>query len=247
MTTGTAVMEIGPGIGALTEQLAKRAGKVAAVEVDRRLLEILQETMRDYPNVEIVHGDILDMDLHGWMARHCSGYSRICVVANLPYYITTPILVKLLEERLPVDSIVVMIQKEVADRIAAGPGTKDYGSLSILMQYYAEVETVCRVPRTVFMPKPHVDSAVIRLKIRKQPAVKLLEPSLFFKVVRASFSQRRKTIYNNLLSRLLGKEKKALLTEILAEAEIDPTDRAEVLTIDDFSRLSNIMHRRDIV
>jgi len=205
----TGAIEIGPGIGALTEQLARRAKKVVAFEIDSRLLPILADTLSAYDNVRIIHQDVLKADLHAVIAEEFAEVSDRMVVANLPYYVTTPIIMKLLTERLPIRGMVVMMQKEVADRLAAKPGTKDYGSLTIAVQYYTEAEVVMTVPRTVFMPQPNVDSAVIRLTKRSHPPVAVEDEEVFFQVVRASFAQRRKTLLNNLLNNLPdGKEKK---------------------------------------
>lgn len=235
----SAAIEIGPGIGALTEQLGRAAGKVLAVEIDQRLLPILAETLAPYPNIEVVHGDVLELDLHQLIKEKLSGYEEISVVANLPYYVTTAILMKLLEERLPLSSIVVMIQKEVADRIAAKPGTKDYGSLSVAAQFYADAEVAMIVPASVFIPRPNVDSAVIKLKIRKKPAVDVLDESLFFRVVRASFAQRRKTLLNNLLHNLFTKEQKEQIIQVLEQIGIDPARRGETLSLEEYGKLSN--------
>ncbi|GAB7387227.1 16S rRNA (adenine(1518)-N(6)/adenine(1519)-N(6)) -dimethyltransferase RsmA [Bacillaceae bacterium] len=239
-------IEIGPGIGALTEQLARACGKVVAVEIDERLLPILQETLRDYANVTVIHGDVLRLDLHRLIRDELPHAKGISVVANLPYYVTTPILLKLLQERLPLEQIVVMVQKEVAERIAANPGSKDYGSLSVAARYYTEPEIVCHVPRTVFIPQPNVDSAVIRLRIRERPLVTLCDEELFFRVVRASFAQRRKTLYNNLLHNFFGKENKERLHALLQEAQIDPGRRGETLSIEEFAELSNLISRSGI-
>lgn len=235
----TGVIEIGPGIGSLTEMLARRAEKVVAIEIDQRLLPILAENLSPYPNVHVIHGDVLKQDLHRIVVEHFSDVENIKVVANLPYYVTTPILMKLLEERLPLMSIVVMIQKEVADRIAARPGTKDYGSLSIAAQYYAEVQYEMTVPKSVFMPKPNVDSAVISLTIRKMPPVAVDDEEIFFQIVRASFAQRRKTIYNNL--RTAFAKNSLDWTSLLERAGIEPTRRGETLSIDEYARLSNLI------
>lgn len=238
------VVEIGPGIGALTERLALRAGSVLAFELDQRLLPILEETLQPYSNVETVHADVLNVDLRAWLESRFSAWNSVSVVANLPYYVTTPILISLLEQRLPIDTIVVMIQKEVAERIGARAGTKDYGSLSILVQYYSQPEVIGRVPRTVFMPRPHVDSAILRLRIRSRPPVNLKEPSLFFDVVRKSFSQRRKTIYKNILFHFFQKDQKDECRKVLEEAGIDPALRAEAVTMEQFAMLSDRMSRR---
>ncbi|KML25453.1 16S rRNA (adenine(1518)-N(6)/adenine(1519)-N(6))-dimethyltransferase RsmA [Priestia aryabhattai] len=240
ITEETGAIEIGPGIGALTEQLAKRAKKVLAFEIDQRLLPILADTLSPYPNAKVIHQDVLKADLKETLEQEFENIEDLMVVANLPYYVTTPILMKLLEEQIPVRGIVVMLQKEVADRIAAKPGTKEYGSLSIAIQYYTEAETVMIVPKTVFNPQPNVDSAVIRLLRRPKPAVEVQDEAFFFQVVRASFGQRRKTILNNLVNNLPnGKQKKADIEQALATAEIDPKRRGETLSIQEFGSLSD--------
>ncbi|MBM7704923.1 16S rRNA (adenine(1518)-N(6)/adenine(1519)-N(6))-dimethyltransferase RsmA [Metabacillus iocasae] len=240
LTPETGAIEIGPGIGALTEQIAKRAKKVVAFEIDQRLLPILKETMEPYPHVNVIHQDVLKADVHDVISKEFEGISDLMVVANLPYYVTTPILMKLLEEKIPVRGMVVMLQKEVADRIAAKPGTKEYGSLSIAIQYYTEAETVMIVPKTVFNPQPNVDSAVIRLIRRSEPAVHVVDEDFFFKVVRASFGQRRKTILNNLTNNLpKGKENKQQIEQALSAASVDPKRRGETLSIKEFGLLSD--------
>ncbi|SCC42620.1 MULTISPECIES: 16S rRNA (adenine(1518)-N(6)/adenine(1519)-N(6))-dimethyltransferase RsmA [Priestia] len=240
LTDETGAIEIGPGIGALTEQLAKRAKKVLAFEIDQRLLPILADTLSPYPHAKVIHQDVLKANLKETLAQEFEGIEDLMVVANLPYYVTTPILMKLLEEQIPVRGIVVMLQKEVAERIAAKPGTKDYGSLSIAIQYYTEAETVMVVPKTVFNPQPNVDSAVIRLIRRNEPAVKVENEAFFFKVVRASFGQRRKTILNNLVNNLPnGKANKAAIEQALSEASVDPKRRGETLSIEEFGKLSD--------
>ncbi|MEW9702444.1 16S rRNA (adenine(1518)-N(6)/adenine(1519)-N(6))-dimethyltransferase RsmA [Paenibacillus sp. SI8] len=233
-----AALEIGPGIGALTQQLAKLAGRVLAVEIDQRLLPILGETLEPYPHATVVHGDVLKLDLPELFRQHFEGVAGVSVVANLPYYITTPIIMKLLEEKLPLENIVVMIQKEVADRMAARPGTKDYGSLSIAVQFHCEPELVTIVPRTVFVPQPNVDSAVIRLRVRKAPPVDVADEDFFFEVVQASFVQRRKTIYNNLAARFFTKENKPELEALLIASGIEPQRRGETLSMEEYARLS---------
>ncbi|WP_026078398.1 16S rRNA (adenine(1518)-N(6)/adenine(1519)-N(6))-dimethyltransferase RsmA [Saccharococcus caldoxylosilyticus] len=238
----TGAIEIGPGIGALTEQLARRAKKVVAFEIDQRLLPILADTLSPYGNVRIIHQDVLKADIHQVIAAEFTDVADIMVVANLPYYVTTPIIMKLLTDRLPIRGMVVMLQKEVADRLAAKPGTKDYGSLSIAVQYYTEAEVVMTVPRTVFIPQPNVDSAVIRLIKRKQPPVAVNDEAFFFQVVRASFAQRRKTILNNLVNNLPnGKAMKEQIESSLANASIDPRRRGETLTMEEFAALSNVL------
>lgn len=242
ITEESAAIEIGPGIGALTEQLAKRAKKVVAFEIDGRLLPILADTLSPYPNVEIIHEDVLKADVQTVIHEQMQGIKDIMVVANLPYYVTTPIIMKLLTENLPLRGIVVMLQKEVADRISAAPGTKDYGSLSIAIQYYTTAETVMIVPKTVFVPQPNVDSAVIRLLKREEPAVKVENEPFFFDVVRAAFGQRRKTILNNLTTNLpSGKVLKEVIEGCLADANIDPKRRGETLSIEEFGRLSDVL------
>ncbi|MBD0384537.1 16S rRNA (adenine(1518)-N(6)/adenine(1519)-N(6))-dimethyltransferase RsmA [Paenibacillus sedimenti] len=237
-------LEIGPGIGALTQQLAKLAGRVLAIEIDQRLLPILGETLEPYPHATVVHGDVLKLDLPELFRQHFAGVDGVSVVANLPYYITTPIIMKLLEEKLPLENIVVMIQKEVADRMAARPGTKDYGSLSIAVQFHCEAELVTIVPRTVFVPQPNVDSAVIRLRVRKTPPVEVADEAFFFEVVQASFVQRRKTIYNNLAARFFTKETKSELETLLLANNIDPQRRGETLSMEEYARLSSALLAR---
>jgi 16S rRNA (adenine1518-N6/adenine1519-N6)-dimethyltransferase len=242
ISTETGAIEIGPGIGALTEQLARRAKKVVAFEIDQRLLPILADTLSPYGNVRIIHQDVLKADIHQVIAAEFTNVADIMVVANLPYYVTTPIIMKLLTDHLPIRGMVVMLQKEVADRLAAKPGTKDYGSLSIAVQYYTEAEVVMTVPRTVFIPQPNVDSAVIRLIKRKQPPVAVNDETFFFQVVRASFAQRRKTILNNLVNNLPnGKAMKEQIESSLANANIDPRRRGETLTMEEFAALSNAL------
>ncbi|MEK4355495.1 16S rRNA (adenine(1518)-N(6)/adenine(1519)-N(6))-dimethyltransferase RsmA [Paenibacillus sp. FSL M7-1455] len=239
-------LEIGPGIGALTEKLAREAGAVTAVEIDQRLIPILQEVLEPYPHVRIHHGDVLKTDLGALFKEDFANVSKVSVVANLPYYVTTPILMKLLEERLPLENIVVMIQKEVAERMAASPGTKDYGSLSIAVQYYSEPELVCIVPKTVFIPQPNVESAVIRLKVREQPPVEVDDENFFFQVVHASFAQRRKTIANNLKTRFFPKEGRERLEELLHAAGIEPSRRGETLSLQEYATLCNVLLRAGV-
>lgn len=230
------ILEIGPGIGTLTEELSIRANKVVAVEIDESLLPILHSTVGRYENIEIVHGDILKVDLKELFNERFEKDS-IKVVANLPYYITTPIITRLLEEQLPIDCIIVMVQKEVAERIAASPGSKDYGSLSVFVQYYTEPEIIINVPKNVFMPRPNVDSRVLLLK-KRENLYELKDVDMFFKVVRAAFSKRRKTILNSISSGLnVDKDE---MKEILARANVSPTERAENLNIEDFSKISSL-------
>lgn len=243
LTKESAAIEIGPGIGALTEHLARTAGHVVAFEIDQRLLPVLEDTLAPYDNVEVIHADILKANILEVMHEKLSDYKDVMVVANLPYYVTTPILIKLLMEKLPIRGMVVMMQKEVADRITASPSTKAYGSLSIAIQYYMKAEIAMMVPKTVFIPQPNVDSAVIRLTRHEKAIVSVIDEDFLFTVSRASFAQRRKTIINNLQSQLpQGKEKKELILSALAEAGVDPTRRGETLSIEEFARLADILY-----
>ncbi|WHY77673.1 16S rRNA (adenine(1518)-N(6)/adenine(1519)-N(6))-dimethyltransferase RsmA [Neobacillus sp. WH10] len=243
LNENSGAIEIGPGIGALTEQLARTSKKVVAFEIDQRLLPILNDTLSPYENVKIVHKDVLEADIQVVMEEEFKGIDDIMVVANLPYYVTTPIIMKLLEDRLPIRGIVCMLQKEVADRISAKPGTKDFGSLSIAIQYYTEAETVMIVPKTVFVPQPNVDSAVIRLIKREQPAVTVKDEAFFFQVTKASFAQRRKTLLNNLTSQLPeGKQKKEEILAALHVSGVEPTRRGETLSLEEFGRLADQLY-----
>lgn len=241
LTEQSGVLEIGPGIGALTQRLAEHARKVAAVEIDQRLIPILSELFADQDHVAIIHGDILQIDVKQLISEQFADCASVHVVANLPYYITTPILLKLLEERHALSNIVVMIQKEVAERMAADPGGKEYGSLSIAVQYYCEPELVTLVPHTVFIPRPNVDSAVIRLKVRSEPPVSVKDEVHFFRVVKAAFAHRRKTIYNN-LSSFTGKQNKERLSAALLAAGVDPSRRAETVSIEEFARIADALY-----
>jgi 16S rRNA (adenine1518-N6/adenine1519-N6)-dimethyltransferase len=236
-------IEIGPGIGALTEQLAQHSDRVVAFEIDQRLLPILEDTLGDYENVEVINQDILEADVAQVIADHFQSDQPVRVVANLPYYITTPILMKLLMERLPIDSITVMIQKEVADRMAAEPNTKSYGSLSIAVQYYTEAKVVLNVPKTVFMPQPNVDSSVLHLEMRKAPPVDVEDEDFFFDVVKATFGQRRKTLMNNLARHFKGDMDKEELRKRLNEVGIDPSRRGESLSMEEFALLANVLFK----
>ncbi|WP_025730347.1 16S rRNA (adenine(1518)-N(6)/adenine(1519)-N(6))-dimethyltransferase RsmA [Heyndrickxia ginsengihumi] len=243
LTKESGVIEIGPGIGALTEHLARSSGKVVAFEIDQRLMPILKDTLSPYDNVKIVNEDILKADVKKIINEEFSHIDKLMVVANLPYYVTTPIILKLITEALPIQGIVVMLQKEVAERISAKPGTKHYGSLSIAIQYYMTAEVVMIVPKTVFMPQPNVDSAVIILMKRPKPKVDVVDEKFFFEVTRASFAQRRKTLINNLTSQLLeGKAKKAEIIEVLHSLNIDPTRRGETLSLEEFASLCNALY-----
>jgi len=239
----TGVIEIGPGIGALTEHLARSAGKVVAFEIDGRLLPVLEDTLSPYDNVTIVHQDILEADLLQVMKDHFAEYEDVVVVANLPYYVTTPIIMKFLLGKVPVAGMVVMMQKEVADRITAVPGTKAYGSLSIAIQYYMDAEVAMIVPKTVFMPQPNVESAVLRLTRKETAPAKVIDEDFMFVVSRGSFVQRRKTILNNLQSSLPnGKAKKEEILKAFEQIGMDPGRRGETLTIEEFANLSNALY-----
>lgn len=237
----TGVIEIGPGIGALTEQLAKRAKKVVAFEIDGRLIPVLKDTLSPYANVEIIHEDVLKADVLQVIREKFADVQDLMVVANLPYYVTTPIIMKLLEEKLPIRGMVVMIQKEVADRIEAKPGTKNYGSLTIAIEYYAKAKIAFTVPKTVFIPQPNVESAILQLEIRDEPKVEVVNETFLFEVARASFALRRKTLYNNLVHHF-QKENKPLIEQALQEAQIDGKRRGETLTIAEYAKLSNILY-----
>ena len=243
LTEESGAIEVGPGIGALTEHLARAAKKVVSFEIDQRLLPVLEDTLSPYDNVKIVHSDILKADVVKVIEEEMPGINDIMVVANLPYYVTTPILMKLLNDRLPIRGFVVMMQKEVADRITAKPGTKEYGSLSIAIQYYCTAEVAMIVPKTVFMPQPNVDSAVIRLIKHDKPPVTVISEDFLFEVTRTSFAQRRKTILNNLQAGLQdGKKKKEMIIAALEASGIEPTRRGETLTIEEFGRLADALH-----
>lgn len=245
----TNVIEVGPGIGALTEQLAKHARQVLAFEIDDRLIPVLQDTLAPYSNIQVIHQDVLQADLSTMIREAFTDERPIKVVANLPYYITTPIMMHFLESQAPIQEMVVMMQKEVADRISAVPGTKAYGSLSIAVQYYMEAELAFIVPKTVFVPQPNVDSAILKLTRRATPAVEVTDEKEFFKLTKAAFQLRRKTLWNN-LQNSYGKDEKTKewLKASLAASEIDPTRRGETLSLAEFARLSNEMlaHKRDL-
>ncbi len=234
------IIEIGPGIGALTEHLARSNGQVLAFEIDQRLIEVLEDTMSPYPNVTVVNEDILKADVKQISEEVFKEEGPIKVVANLPYYITTPIMMHLLMSGLDVESMTVMMQKEVADRITAVPGTKAYGSLSIAVQYYMEAKLAFIVPKTAFVPQPNVDSAIIHLSKRSEPVVNVIDEDFFFTVTKSAFTQRRKTLWNNLTSHFGKDDKtKAWLETALEEVGIDPKRRGETLSIQEFGKLSN--------
>ena len=236
----TGVIEIGPGMGSLTEQLAKNAKKVVAFEIDQRLIPVLEDTMEPYDNVTVINEDILKADIAHYVAEHFSECEKIMVVANLPYYITTPILLNLMQQSLPIDGYVVMMQKEVGERLNAQVCTKAYGSLSIVAQYYTETSKVLTVPKAVFLPPPNVDSIVVKLMKRSTPIVTVDDENKFFKMTKAAFGQRRKTINNNYQSLFLnGKANKQMILEWLEASGIDPRRRGETLSIKEFAHLYN--------
>ena len=236
------VIEIGPGIGALTEFLAENAAEVMAFEIDDRLIPILADTLRDVDNVQVVNQDILKADLQTQIQKFKNPNLPIKVVANLPYYITTPILMHLIESKIPFQEFVVMMQKEVADRISAEPNTKAYGSLSIAVQYYMTAKVAFIVPRTVFVPAPNVDSAILKMVRREAPLVDVQDEDFLFDVAKASFVHRRKTLWNNLTNRFgKSEEVKAKLEQALEIAELAPSIRGEALTIADFGRLADAL------
>lgn len=238
----TNVIEVGPGIGALTEYVARSSKQVVAFEIDDRLIPVLEDTLSPYDNIEIVNQDVLKANLKEVLKEKINLDERLMVVANLPYYITTPIIMHFLESQLRIDGLVIMMQKEVAERITAAPGSKAYGSLSIAIQYYMEAEIAFIVPKTVFVPQPNVDSAILKLTRRNKPVIEVKNEELFFKLVRAAFVQRRKTIWNNLLIRY-GKteEIKAELTRGLEIAGIEPKRRGEAISIAEYGKLADAL------
>lgn len=233
---GTCAIEIGPGMGVLTVELAKRADKVITVELDTRLIPVLAETLSDYRNVEVINADVLKTDLHKLIAENFDG-RPVNVCANLPYYITSPILMYLLESRLPVENITVMVQKEAADRLCAKVGSRDSGAITVAVNYYAEAEVLFDVGRECFTPSPNVDSCVIKLSVRKEPPVKVQDEEFFFKMVKAAFSQRRKTASNGISSGLgIAKDK---VSEALSLSGLSPTVRAEALAMEELALLAD--------
>ncbi|WP_332381825.1 16S rRNA (adenine(1518)-N(6)/adenine(1519)-N(6))-dimethyltransferase RsmA [Lactococcus cremoris] len=234
------VIEIGPGIGSLTQYLLEEAAEVMAFEIDKSLIPILEETMAPYDNFTLVSEDILKVDLLSEIQKFKNPNLPIKVVANLPYYITTPILMHLIESKIPFSEFVVMMQKEVADRIAARPKTKAYGSLSIAVQYYMEASVAFIVPRTVFIPAPNVDSAILKMVRREEPLVEVEDEEWFFKTMHSSFVHRRKTLMNNMQA-AFGKESKPEIEKLLAQAEISPTIRGEALSIEEFAKLADAL------
>lgn len=231
LTAGEPVLEVGPGIGTLTQGLAQSGADVTAIELDRRLLEVLDTTLASYDNVRIIHGDVLKLDVPTIM-----NHKPFKVVANLPYYITTPIIMSLLESKLPIERLVVMVQKEVALRMIAKPGTKDYGALSVAVQYYTEPDIVLDVPPKSFLPAPAVTSSVIRCVLRDKPPVDVIDEKLFFRVVKAGFAQRRKTLSNTMKTTGLTRDR---IEELLAKANIDGQRRGETFTLQEFADVAN--------
>ncbi len=235
------VLEIGPGIGTLTQYLAEAAGKVVSVEIDRNLLPILEETLAPYDNVKVISSDIMALDLKKLIGEERQSLAHVKVVANLPYYITTPIIMMLLEQDIPVESITVMVQKEVARRMNSGPGSKDYGALSLAVQYYARPYLAANVPRNCFMPRPNVDSAVIRLTKYETPPVSVSDPVLMFDIIHAAFEKRRKTLVNGISSSQRLDISKAAAAKAIEEAGFAPAVRGEALTLEEFARLADII------
>lgn len=237
----TGVIEVGPGIGSLTEQLARRAGKVAAFEIDQRLVPVLADTLSPYSNVTVINQDILKADIRNAIDTHFSECDEVVVVANLPYYITTPILMNFLEQDLPIARYYVMMQKEVGERISAGPNSKSYGSLSIAIDYYTEARVIRQVPKTVFMPPPNVDSIIVEMVKRESGKVDIDDENLFFRLTRGAFGQRRKTILNNYMNVFEdGKKHKDSVRRLLEAAGIDPRRRGESISIEEYA---DIYHR----
>ena len=234
------VLEIGPGIGTMTQYLACAAREVTAVEIDRALIPILEDTLKEYDNVSIINEDILKVDIAA-LAKEKNGGRPIKVVANLPYYITTPIIMGLFESHVPLESITVMVQKEVADRMQVGPGTKDYGALSLALQYYAEPYIVANVPPNCFMPRPAVGSAVIRLTRHQKPPVEVMDEKLMFRLIRASFNQRRKTLANGLKNSGELNLSKEVITAAIEKLGKGSSVRGEALDLEEFARLTNII------
>ena len=237
---GDYVIEVGPGIGTLTKEMGRTAQKVVAIEIDKTLIPILEETLADFPNIEVINQDILKVDVQELVKEKLNG-GPVKLIANLPYYITTPIVMKFLEEDIPVTDIVVMVQKEVADRMNAQPNSKDYGALSVAVQYYCDTEIVAKAPRHMFIPQPNVDSTVIGLHVREERKYNVDNEDIFFKTVKASFGQRRKTLLNSLGG--LGFLSKDQIKVALQEANIDEKRRGETLSIEEFASLSNAVNR----
>lgn len=231
------VLEIGPGFGVLTQELAQNAQKVVSIEIDNRLLDVLEDTLSDFNNVKIINGDVMKLDI-AEIIKNEFGDEKISIAANLPYYITTPIITMLIEQKLPISNIVVMVQKEVADRIAAKPGKKDYGAISVMCQYYTNPSVVTKVPASAFVPPPKVDSAVLKFEICDKPNIEVKDEKMFFKVVKASFAQRRKTLLNCLTNGNFGLSKQEI-SDKLTSIGIAPTVRGETLGLAEFAKISD--------
>mgnify|MGYP000467948926 FL=1 len=232
------VLEIGPGIGTMTQYLCEAARQVVAVEIDKMLIPILEDTLSEYDNVEVINQDVLKVDIKS-LAEEKNNGKPIKVVANLPYYITTPIIMGLFESGVPIDSITIMVQKEVADRMQTGPGSKDYGALSLAVQYYATAKVILNVSATCFMPRPNVDSAVIKLTRQKEPTVNVADEKLMFKIIRASFNQRRKTLVNGLKNSPELSFSKEQIVKAIEKIGKPETIRGEALTLEEFAELAN--------
>lgn len=243
ITKDDMVLEIGPGIGTLTQYLCEAAREVVAVEIDKNLLPILDDTLSSYDNVTVINEDVLKYDINQ-LVREKNNNRPIKIVANLPYYITTPIIMGLFEAHVPMENITVMVQKEVADRMQSGPGSKDYGALSLAVQYYAKPYIAANVPPNCFMPRPNVGSAVIRLSLHNEKPVLLKDEKLMFQIIRASFNQRRKTLVNGLNNNPEIHLAKDIIAQAIEELGVSPTIRGEALTLEDFARLSNIIYEK---
>ena len=240
VTKDDMVIEIGPGIGTMTQYLCENAREVVAIEIDKNLIPILGDTLSAYDNVTVINEDVLKVDIKK-LAEEKNGGRPVKVVANLPYYITTPIIMGLFESHVPIDSITIMVQKEVADRMQEGPGSKEYGALSLAVQYYAKPEIVAIVPPNCFMPRPNVGSAVIRLTCHENPPVKVKDEGFMFNLIRASFNQRRKTLVNGLTNASFLSVTKEQVVEALEKMELSPTIRGEALSLEQFAQLSNLL------
>ena len=242
VTKDDLVIEIGPGIGTMTQYLCENAREVVAIEIDKNLIPILQDTLSAYDNVTVINEDVLKVDIKK-LAEERNGGKPVKVVANLPYYITTPIIMGLFESHVPIDSITIMVQKEVADRMQEGPGSKEYGALSLAVQYYAKPEIVANVPPNCFMPRPNVGSAVIRLTCHEKSPVEVKDESFMFNIIRASFNQRRKTLVNGLGNAGFLSVTKEQVAEALEKMELSPTIRGEALSLEQFAHLSNLLKK----
>ena len=245
VTEEDCVLEIGPGIGTMTQYLAEHAREVIAVEIDKALIPVLEDTLSAYDNVTVINEDILKVDIEKIVKEHNQG-KPVKVVANLPYYITTPIIMGLFESHVPLKSITVMVQKEVAERMQEGPGTKDYGALSLAVQYYACPKVIMTVPASCFMPRPNVDSAVIRLTRHEQPPVQVREEEKMFRIIRAAFNQRRKTLVNSLANAGILPVTKEEIVDALTSLELSPSVRGEALTLEQFAALSDLLQEKKV-